>query len=69
MPTMPPNTDEPTTAAPVTDEPTFQASSDVVCNLCKPGQYGVNADIIWDGKVSSCVDICKSLLISLVTFL
>ena len=61
MPTMPPNTDEPTTAAPVTDEPTFQASSDIVCNLCKPGQYGVNADIIWDGRVSSCVDICKSL--------
>ena len=61
-PTLPPNTDAPTTAAPVTDEPTFQASSDVVCNLCKPGQYGVNADIIWDGKVSSCVDICEWIL-------
>jgi hypothetical protein len=58
-PTLPPNTDEPTTAAPVTDEPTFGASSELVCNLCQPGQYGVNADIIWNGEVSSCVDICK----------
>lgn len=68
LPTMPPNTDEPTTAAPVTDEPTAQASSDIVCNLCKPGQYGVNADIIWDGTVSSCVDICEFALISLIAF-
>ena len=51
----------PVTKAPVTDEPTFQTSTDVVCNLCKPGQYGVNADIIWNGEVSSCVDICKSV--------
>lgn len=63
QPTLPPNTDAPTTAAPETDAPTFEASWDMSCNLCKPGQYGVNADIIWDGKVSSCVDICECSLL------
>jgi hypothetical protein len=58
-PTLPPNTDAPTAAAADTEEPTLQASSEIVCNLCKPGQYGVNANVIWNGEVSSCVDICE----------
>jgi hypothetical protein len=58
-PTSPPNTLSPTTEAPSSEAPTDPPSTDVVCNLCKPGQYGVNANIVWDGEVSSCVDICE----------
>ncbi|KAL9184576.1 hypothetical protein ACHAXT_012546 [Thalassiosira profunda] len=54
-PTRPPQTN-----APVDDggaAPTPPPTEDFGCNLCRPGQYGVNADLIFDGEVSSCLDV------------
>ena len=50
-PTMPPRTDKPTAIS--TPPPTENYG----CNLCRSGQVGVNADVILNGEVRTCMDV------------
>jgi hypothetical protein len=61
-PTLPPMTSEPTTPLPVSVAPSPYPSTNLVCNLCRPGQYGVNANVIWNDEVSTCVEIYNYFL-------
>ncbi len=37
--------------------PTFNPTGRFGCNLCRPGQYGANANVVFDGEVSTCMEI------------
>lgn len=50
-PTLPPQT-----GAPITKQ-TPNPVSNMKCNLCLPGQYGLNEEVIWDGSVTTCVTL------------
>ena len=56
-PSSAPQTDAPITSSPTDLPPTMHPTENFGCNLCKPGQYGVNADVIFNGEVSSCMEI------------
>ena len=55
-PTMPPQSDE------LTTETTPPPTENFGCNLCKPGQIGIDADVILNGEVQSCVDVYSYFL-------
>ena len=50
-PTMSPQSNE------LADETTPPPTENFECNLCKPGQIGINADVILNGEVKTCVDV------------
>lgn len=50
-PTLPPQTNPPMM------KQTPYPTSNISCNLCLPGQYGVNNEVIWNGSKTTCVDI------------
>ena len=56
-PSHAPQTDAPVTSSPTGLPPTAHPTENFGCNLCEPGQYGVNADVIFNGEVSSCMEI------------
>lgn len=56
-PTMPPQTGAPI-IMPTESNPTSNAN----CNLCLPGQYGLNSEVIWDGSVTSCINLYNYFL-------
>ena len=33
------------------------SATDIPCNLCKPGQIGINVDIVFNGNDSKCADV------------
>jgi len=53
-PTSPPQTDAPV-IMPTEGKQTLYPTSDLNCNLCLPGQYGLNEEVIWNGNVTTCV--------------
>jgi hypothetical protein len=50
-PTAPPQSDQ------LTDETTLPPTENFGCNLCEPGQIGINADVIHNGEAKTCVDV------------
>ena len=61
-PTAIPNTPRPTTLAPISSAPTMHPTENFGCNLCRQGQYGVNANVIYDGELSTCMDVYNYFL-------
>jgi hypothetical protein len=55
-PTLPPQTDAPI-IMPTEGKETPYPTSNVNCNLCLPGQYGLNSEVIWDGSVTTCLKL------------
>lgn len=37
--------------------PTLSPTEDFGCNLCQPGQYGVDAELMFNGEASTCMDV------------
>ena len=60
-PTMPPQTGAPTVVPNEAGETPYPTSN-ISCNLCLPGQYGVNAEVIYEGSVVACVNIYNFFL-------
>ena len=57
QPTQAPQTEAPTTLEPTGLPPTPNPTENFGCNLCRPGQCGINANVIFNGEVSSCMEV------------
>ena len=63
-PSQSPVTDAPVTPAPTGGPPTSFPTSNFGCNLCRPGQYGVDAELIFNGEVQRCVQVYNWFLVN-----
>jgi hypothetical protein len=61
-PTIPSQTRPPVVTPTLSGQQSQYPTLDVSCNICLPGQYGVNAEVIWNGNVTKCVDIYNYFL-------
>ena len=55
-PTMPPQSDE------LATETSPPPTENVGCSLCKPGQIGIDADVILNGEAQPCMDVYSYFL-------